>query len=132
MKIEMPNLDVLAEGREIFANWSVIGPTESSKKSFLIDSNGLEILEKDVVPADANIAKYLYPVNSMIAFKHKTVSHKTFLVKNDRPQAGTIREDASSPKLNHIELLIDRRLLTHDNYGLGEVMPLSNRLVVNF
>ena len=81
----MPKIDLLSHGREIFAIWTPYGARDAKEDSFLIDSNGLELLSKKVIPYDSwPVGRYLYPVNSMIAFKEggKTSS---FIVWNDRP-----------------------------------------------
>ena len=84
MRVELPFLDVYQEGREIFAIWTPHKISNQSAESWLIDSNGLEIIQKDVISHDSYpIGKYLYPVTSMIAFKEG--SHNTFIIKNDRP-----------------------------------------------
>ena len=124
----MPDLDVGMTGREVLAVWSIEGM--AADNGFLIDSNGLEILEKAVIPFDEIVEKHFYPVNTMIALKNE--DNETFMIKNDRPQAGTIREDKNSSNLNHIELLIDRRLKSQDSYGIVEVMAKSVGLEINF
>ena len=63
----------------------------------------------------------------MIAIKQIS---NVFMIRNDRPQAGTVRYNPDMTE--RIELLIDRRLLNHDEYGLTTAMPLSDGLTLNF
>ena len=65
----MPNLDVVLEGKEIFAQWTHYGSQTLPSQNFYVDSNGLEILKKDIdlLTRNETIAKHLVPVTSMIA-----------------------------------------------------------------
>ena len=53
-------------------------------------------------------------------------------VKNDRPQAGGVFRDLYNETNVHIEMLIDRRLATHDSYGVPEEMIQSRNLKLQF
>ena len=59
-------------------------------------------------------------------------SEHIFIVYNDRPQAGIVRKDEELSEQNHIQLLIDRRLVTHDKFGIDEPPPLSKDLTLEF
>ena len=108
-------------------------PRRTDNNTFLIDSNGLELLEKAVITSDSTpYARYLYPVTSTIALKSQA-SKMAFIVKNDRPQAGTVRQNQTDNKTCSISLLIDRRMTTHDIYGIPTA-PFKNsqNLVLTF
>jgi len=77
------------------------------------------------------MAKDLYPVTSYIAFK-EAESSMVFAIKPDRPQAGTVRQSSGLTQTSEVRLLIDRRIPTHDTYGIPHPPLLSTDLTVNY
>ena len=86
----MPDLFAKYEGREVFAVWTPKASKISGQDSWLVDSNGLELLKRHIVPYDSHpLAAHLRPVTSFIAYK-EYLSAFTLAVKPDRPQAGVV------------------------------------------
>jgi lysosomal alpha-mannosidase len=104
-------------GKEVISHFSTGWATNGY---FYTDSNGREILERKrnyrptwKVNISEPVAGNYYPVTSVIAIKSKDI---TFGVLPDRAQGG------SSLKDGDIELMVHRRLLHDDAFGVGEAL----------
>ncbi|CAL8087779.1 unnamed protein product [Orchesella dallaii] len=113
-------------GKEILTKYSTSIPTNGV---FFTDSNGRHLLKRErykreTYPFTENekVAGNYYPVPSRILLSEKDdllKNGKTFVVLNDRSQGGSSMNDGE------IELLIHRRLIDDDAFGVGE--PLNEQ-----
>ncbi|KAG8181687.1 hypothetical protein JTE90_014820 [Oedothorax gibbosus] len=106
-------------GKEIITRFDT---NLKSVSSFFTDSNGREILlrKRNYRPTwnltvTEPIAGNYYPVNSRIYIQDKSLKQQ-FTVLNDRSQGGSSINDGS------IELMVHRRLLHDDAFGVGEAL----------
>ena len=84
---------------------------------FYTDSNGRQMVERRrKVNSSEPVSGNYYPVNSRILISDPESKH-TLVVLNDRSQGG------SSLKDGEIELMVHRRCLHDDAFGVGE--PLN-------
>jgi len=106
-------------GKEVISRWETNLTTNGL---FYTDANGRQMLERkrDFRPTwkltvHEEIAGNYYPVNSRIAIKDdKQDIHMTVL--NDRSQGGSSIKDGS------VELMVHRRDLYDDHFGVGEAL----------
>jgi len=103
-------------GKEII---SKITTDISSEKSFYTDANGRQTLRRTLnnrqtwdYKITEPVAGNYYPINSHIFVKDKEGKQLTLLV--DRAQGGSSLNDGE------IELMVHRRLLVDDGFGVGE------------
>ncbi|XP_078036305.1 lysosomal alpha-mannosidase II isoform X1 [Augochlora pura] len=106
-------------GKEIVTKYS---SSLDSKGEFYTDSNGREMLKRQRnrrptwnVKLEEPVSGNYYPVTSKIALEDKAKSQR-FTVITDRTQGGTSMKDGE------IELMIHRRLLHDDAFGVGEAL----------
>jgi len=99
----------------------VVYKTEiQSNTTFFTDSNGRQFVERkrgerpsyDIDPTEP-VAQNYYPVTSMITISD---DEQQFGVVTDRAQGGSSLEDGS------LELMVHRRLLDDDHFGVGEAL----------
>ncbi|XP_034666350.1 lysosomal alpha-mannosidase [Drosophila subobscura] len=104
-------------GKEIVTRFT---STLSSNGSFYTDSNGREMLERkrnqrEFFKPDMTeeISGNYYPVTSQMYIQDE---HKRITLLNDRSQGGTSLKDGE------LELMLHRRLLNDDAFGVGEAL----------
>ncbi|KAK0161282.1 hypothetical protein PV327_009769 [Microctonus hyperodae] len=106
-------------GREVVTKYS---SNLSSERTFYTDSNGREMLKRvrDYRPTwnvtlKEKIAGNYYPVTAKIYLEDK-IKQLRLSVLNDRAQGGTSMIDGQ------LELMLHRRLLNDDAFGVGEAL----------
>ena len=106
------------KGKEVIVTFEV--PTVRSARIFYTDSNGRQMVERirNYRPTwklnqTEPVSQNYYPVNSRICLKDDA---QQVTVLNDRSQGGTSMKDGQ------IELMIHRRLLHDDAFGVGEAL----------
>lgn len=104
-------------GKEIITRFS---SNISSKGKFYTDSNGREILERErnqrehfTPDMSEAISGNYYPVTCQISLQD---DEKRITLLNDRAQGGTSLKDGE------LELMLHRRLLNDDAFGVGEAL----------
>ncbi|KAH8287906.1 hypothetical protein KR018_006961, partial [Drosophila ironensis] len=105
------------EGKEIITRFS---SNIASNGKFYTDSNGREMLERDRNKRenfDADMTEAIsgnyYPVTAQISLQDET---KRITLLNDRAQGGASLSDGA------LELMLHRRLLNDDAFGVGEAL----------
>ncbi|KAK9506079.1 hypothetical protein O3M35_008077 [Rhynocoris fuscipes] len=108
-------------GKEVITRYEV--PTLKSEGIFYTDSNGREMLtrQRDYRPTwkvdlIEPISGNYYPVTTKINIKDAEDPTNTLTVVTDRSEGGTSLEDGV------IELMLHRRLLHDDAFGVGEAL----------
>ncbi|GLV45786.1 Lysosomal alpha-mannosidase II [Carabus blaptoides fortunei] len=106
-------------GKEIISRYST---NINSTDVFYTDSNGREMLKRirdyrETFPLthEEPVAQNYYPVTSKILIKDENTGER-FAVLNDRAQGGT------SLQSGEVELMLHRRLLHDDAFGVGEAL----------
>ncbi|XP_078576535.1 lysosomal alpha-mannosidase-like [Branchiostoma floridae x Branchiostoma japonicum] len=104
-------------GKEIITRFDSDMQTD---KKFYTDSNGREILERELnhrltwkLNQTEPVAGNYYPVNSRIFIKDNS---RQLTVLTDRSQGGASLKDGS------LELMVHRRMFYDDNFGVGEAL----------
>lgn len=107
------------KGKEIISKFKTDLDT---KGVFYTDSNGRELLRRQRNKRDTwdvelfeQIAGNYYPVTSRIVLTENKTNYR-FTVVNDRAQGGSSIDDGD------VELMIHRRLLHDDAFGVGEAL----------
>jgi lysosomal alpha-mannosidase len=92
---------------------------------FYTDSNGRQSIERvrfhrptfDVDPAVEPVTQNYYPVVNRITARDSDATQRSLSVMTDRTEAGSSQRDGQ------LELMVHRRLLFDDDFGVGE--PLN-------
>lgn len=108
-------------GKEVITRWS---STLKSNATFFTDANGRDRQKRvrnyrpswNLTVTDPVSGNY-YPVNSAILVRDQNVSGNQLTILTDRSQGGSSLRDGE------IELMVQRRLLVDDGFGVGE--PLN-------
>ena len=117
--------------REIFATWQPkfafgtdfqnnheLGKV-SWNSEYLTDANGLDLMPREVYEDESGpFSASFYPVTSVISMSDFDKIH-ALTIWNDRSQAGAVHFDGG------MKLLIDRRVTTVDDGGIGAGMTLD-------
>ncbi|XP_077290663.1 lysosomal alpha-mannosidase-like [Arctopsyche grandis] len=109
-------------GKEVITRFSTDFKTDSS---FYTDSSGRQMLKRILnkrptweVELDEPVSGNYYPVVSMMSIKDNASKRELYLI-TDRAQGG------SSLKDGQLELMVHRRLLKDDGFGVGEALDES-------
>ncbi|RUS76959.1 hypothetical protein EGW08_015279 [Elysia chlorotica] len=107
-------------GKEIISRYNI--PGWGNKGVFYTDSNGREILQRKInyrptweADIDEPVAGNYFPVDSLISIKSGDSKYQ-FTVLVDRAEGGSSLNDGD------VELMLHRRLLVDDSFGVGQAL----------